>query len=77
MQNDGDAEVMTTAIVTMLYFKGNLRLASQYLCENRYILNMLSRSRFNGRLHRMADLFVTLFFRVALFVLACSIHFLW
>ena len=28
-----DAEVMTTAIVAMLYFKGNFRLASQYMCE--------------------------------------------
>src|SRR5215210_5210781 len=42
-----DAEVMTTAIVAMLYFKGNFRLASQYMCEHGYIPNMLSRSRFN------------------------------
>jgi hypothetical protein len=59
-----DAEVMTTAIVAMLYFKGNFRLASQYLCEHRYIPNMLSRSRFNHRLHRLADLFLTLFLRL-------------
>jgi Transposase DDE domain len=59
-----DAEVMTTAIVAMLYFKGNFRLASQYLCEHRYIPNMLSRSRFNRRLHRIADLFLTLFLRL-------------
>jgi hypothetical protein len=55
-----DAEVMTTAIVAMLYFKGNFRLASHYLCEYRYIPNMLSRSRFNCRLHRIAELFLTL-----------------
>ena len=59
-----DAEVMTTAIVAMLYFKGNFRLASQYLCEHRYIPNMLSRSRFNRRLHRIADLVLTLFLRL-------------
>jgi hypothetical protein len=59
-----DAEVMTTAIVAMLYFKGNFRLASQYLYEYRYIPNMLSRSRFNRRLHRIADLFLTLFLRL-------------
>ncbi len=59
-----DAEVMTTAIIAMLYFKGNFRLASQYLCEHRYIPNMLSRSRFNRRLHRIADLFLTLFLRL-------------
>jgi len=59
-----DAEVMTTAIVAMLYFKGNFRLASQYLYEHGYIPNMLSRSRFNRRLHRIAELFLTLFLRL-------------
>jgi len=46
-----DAEVMTTAIVTMMYFKGNFCLASRYLYECNYILHMLSKSRFNRRLH--------------------------
>jgi len=59
-----DAEVMTTAIVAMLYFKGNFRLASQYLYEHGYIPNMLSRSRFNRRLHRIGELFLTLFLRL-------------
>src|SRR5215213_9477318 len=59
-----DAEVMTTAIIAMLYFRGNFRLASQYLYEHRYIPNMLSRSRFNRRLHRIADLFLTLFLQL-------------
>jgi hypothetical protein len=59
-----DAEVMTTAIIAMLYFKGNFRLTSQYLYEHRYIPNMLSRSRFNRRLHRLAELFLTLFLRL-------------
>jgi hypothetical protein len=59
-----DAEVMTTAIVAMLYFGGNFRLASQYMCEHGYIPNMVSRSRFNRRLHRIAELFLTLFLRL-------------
>jgi len=59
-----DAEVMTTAIIAMLYFKGNFCLASQYLYEHHYIPNMLGRSRFNRRLHRIADLFLTLFLRL-------------
>lgn len=53
-----DAEVMTTAIVAMLYFKGNFALASCYMYEQGYIPNMLSRSRFNRRLHGIAELFV-------------------
>jgi len=34
-----DAEVMTTAIVAMLYFKGNFCLASQYSFEHHNIPN--------------------------------------
>ena len=59
-----DAEVMTTALVAMLYFKGNFCWASRYLYEYHYIPNMLSKSRFNRRLHRIADLFLTLFLRL-------------
>jgi hypothetical protein len=59
-----DAEVMTTAITAMLYFKGNFSLASCYLYEQNYIPKMLGKSRFNRRLHRIADLFLTLFLRL-------------
>jgi hypothetical protein len=59
-----DAEVMTTAIVAMLYFKGNFCLASRFLYEGGYIPGMLGKSRFNRRLHRIADLFLTLFLRL-------------
>ena len=56
-----DAEVMTAAIVAMLYYRGNFRMACQFLYEYGYMPHMLSRSRFNRRLHRIADLFLTLF----------------
>ncbi len=59
-----DAEVMTAAIVAMLYFKGNFRLTSQFLYEYGYMPQMLSRSRFNRRLHRIDDLFLTLFLQL-------------
>jgi len=59
-----DAEVMTTAIVAMLYFKGNFSLASGYLFEQSHIPKMLGKSRFNRRLHRIAELFLTLFLRL-------------
>ena len=59
-----DAEVMTTAIVAMLYFKGNFCLTSHFMYEYGYIPKMLSKSRFNRRLHRVADLFLTLFLRL-------------
>ena len=56
--------MMTTAIIAILYFKGTFRLASQYMLEHHYIPTMLSRSHFNRRLHRIAKLFLTLFFRL-------------
>jgi hypothetical protein len=59
-----DAEVMTTAITAMLYFGGNFCLASRMLYDGGYIPGMLGKSRFNRRLHRIADLFLTLFLRL-------------
>lgn len=56
-----DAEVMTTAVVASLYFGGNLEQARVYLHENGYVPQMLSKSRFNRRWHRLAGLFLTLF----------------
>ncbi len=55
---------MTIAVVAMHYFKGNFSLASRYiLLEQGYVPNMLGGSRFNHRLHRIAELFLTLFLR--------------
>ncbi len=59
-----DAEVMTTALVAALYFKGNFCMASRFLYDGGYIPNMLSKSRLNRRLHLIAELFLTLFFRL-------------
>jgi len=56
-----DAEVMTTAIVAVLYFNGNYVRARELLKEQGYIPQMLSASRFNRRLHRIKDMFLTLF----------------
>jgi len=56
-----DAEVMTTAMAAALYFGGNFEHARKYLKAEGYIPKMLSKSRFNRRLHRIHDLFLTLF----------------
>jgi hypothetical protein len=56
-----DAEVMTTAIVAALYFGGNYEHARQLLQEQGYMRNMLSKSQFSRRLHRLDHLFVSLF----------------
>lgn len=53
-----DAEVMTTAIVAALYFGGNLERARGLLAQPTYIPRMLSKSRFNRRLHALEGLLI-------------------
>src|SRR3974377_1745784 len=56
-----DAEVITTALVAALYFCGNFETARHFLQEQGYMPQMLSKSRFNRRLHRLSDLVLVLF----------------
>jgi hypothetical protein len=56
-----DAEIMTTAIVAVMYFGGNYAQACEMLQEQGYIPQMLSASRFNRRLMRIRDLFLMRF----------------
>jgi hypothetical protein len=57
-QDDGrsqlsDAEVVTTALVAARFFGGNQQTAQDYLKEQGLMPQMLSKSRFNRRLHRL------------------------
>lgn len=56
-----DAEVMTTSIVAAIFFGGNMERARIFLKEQGYIPQMLAKSRFNRRQHRLTELFLTLF----------------
>jgi len=56
-----DAEVMTTAIVAALHFHGNFERARAWLFSMHFIPCMLSKSRFNRRLHAVQDLLSALF----------------
>jgi hypothetical protein len=60
-QQMSDAEVITTGLVAMWFFRGNFEAARALLSMPRYMPHMLSRSRLNRRLHRLTDLFVRLF----------------
>ena len=60
-QQMSDAEVMTTGLVAIWFFRGNFEAARALLSTPRYVPHMLSRSRLNRRLHRLTDLFVMLF----------------
>lgn len=56
-----DAEVMTIALVAARFFGGNQSLALIFMAEQGYITKPLGASRFNRRLHRARELFLTLF----------------
>jgi hypothetical protein len=50
-----DAEVMTTALVAALFFGGNFEHARSLLSEQGYIPGMLTKGRFNVRLHAISE----------------------
>lgn len=56
-----DAEIMTAAIVAALFFGGNYQNACDMLADQGYMPRMLSKSRFNRRLHRIKAVFLQLF----------------
>ena len=56
-----DAEVITTALVSARCFGGNHQNAQDYLKEHGLMPKMLSKSRFNRRLHRLLLPLIDLF----------------
>jgi Transposase DDE domain len=65
-QEDGqcqmnDAEIMTTALIASLFFRGNHESARAMLKQHSYIPHMVSKSRFSRRLHRIKEIFIVFF----------------
>jgi hypothetical protein len=56
-----DAEIMTTALVASLFFRGNHESARAMLKQHGSIPHMLSKSRFSRRLYRIKAIFIILF----------------
>jgi hypothetical protein len=56
-----DAEIMTTAFIASLFFRGNHESARAMLQQHGYIPYMVSKSRFNRRLHRIKEIFIIVF----------------
>ena len=56
-----DAEILTTAFTAALFFRGNHESARAMLKQHGYIPDMLSKSRFNRRLHRIKEIFIVVF----------------
>jgi hypothetical protein len=60
-----DAEVMTTAFIAALFFRGNHESARAMLQQYGYIPHMVSKSRFSRRLHRIKDICLVFFTMLA------------
>jgi len=56
-----DSEIMTTTIIATLFFSGNFERARFFLKSAQYFPNMITKGRFNIRLHRISHLFLTFF----------------
>jgi hypothetical protein len=56
-----DAEIMTTACIASLFFRGNHESARTMLKQHGYIPPRVSKSRFSRRLHRIKAMFIVLF----------------
>ena len=56
-----DAEIMTTALIAALFFRGNHESARAMLKQHGSIPHMLSKSRCSRRLHRIKEIFIIVF----------------
>ena len=68
-----DAEVITTAIVSTMFFSGNYEKGRQFMADTGMVRNMLSKSRFCRRIHAVADLIHDIFHQLGMVLKDMSI----
>ncbi|MGN6435744.1 MAG: IS982 family transposase [Agriterribacter sp.] len=59
-----DSEVITTAVVSALYFGGHLDNGRDFMKMTRLVPGMLDKSRFNRRLHGVSELIFSIFWQL-------------
>jgi Transposase DDE domain len=64
-RNMSDAEIITTVLVSAIYFSGHHEKAMSFMRSTGMVTHMLSKSRFNRRLHQVRELVVDLFFQLS------------
>jgi hypothetical protein len=64
-RNTSDSEIITTALIAAKYFYGHMDHAICFVKESGLMPKMLSKSRFNRRIHAIYELIITLFFDLA------------
>lgn len=67
-----DAEVLTTAMTSALFFNGNQANARAYLWETGLIPKMLEKSRLTRRIHALAGLIYDLFHQIGMMLKASN-----
>src|SRR3954447_17987863 len=75
-----DAEIVTTALISALLFKGNQSLTIEYMRTHHMAPTLPLKSGFTKRLHRLADLLYSLFQQLGAIIkeLNCSgMYILW
>lgn len=63
-----DSEVLTTGLISALYFKGHLEHSMSFMKITGAIPNMLEKSRFSRRLHKLMDLLLSLFIQLGKYI---------
>ncbi len=59
-----DSEIITTALVSALYFGGHVDNARNFMKMTKLIPNMLGKSRFSRRLHSVSELVFSMFWQL-------------
>ena len=59
-----DSEVITTAVVSALYFGSHIDNGRNFMKMTKLIPAMLDKSRFNRRLHQLSDLLFMMFYQI-------------
>jgi len=59
-----DSEVITTGIISALYFGGHMDNARGFMKETNLVPNMLDKSRFCRRIHSLNELIMSLFIQI-------------
>ncbi|MEO7486971.1 MAG: IS982 family transposase [Ferruginibacter sp.] len=59
-----DSEIITTAMVSALYFGGHLDNSRGFMKMTKLVPAMLDKSRFNRRLHQLSELLFSMFYQI-------------
>lgn len=64
-RNTSDSEIITVALIAAKYFHGNIDHAIGFVKSTKLMSRMLSKSRFNRRIHLIFEVIIDLFLNIA------------